>query len=232
MGNMPEWFAKTPEMCASDRWFSVADAGDKGTLAQRYLDALAVLQGETRPYFDDSAALTDAAEDGELTLDAGKVHRALHSHFVGDWIHAGYLPGDPSTHALGGRYWPTIPSERVVSVIKVGTQAAILKALGETNLDRMGMDSNTIAELFVPEQKVGIDTHGIRPLATSWNCVAPLGSDFFHANALRGPSIVELAIATPKPYEVSDFGVTIDRAASGELSLSVPNFNFEIAPEE
>ena len=224
MGNMPEWFAKTPEMCASDRWFSLAGTNNnKRELGKRYLDALAVLQGGPRTYFGSSVALNNAAQDRALKLDQTKVDRALDSHFRGDWIHASYTPSDSASHLLGGRYWPTIPSEKVVSVILAGTRAAILKALGETNLQIMQVHSDTIAALFVPEKKIDIDTHGIRPLATSWNCVAPLGSDFFAANALRGPSIVELAIATPKPYEVSDFDVTIDRALRGELSLDVTN---------
>ncbi len=45
-----------------------------------------------------------------------------------------------------------------------------------------------------------VDMDGVRSLAMSWNCVAPAGSDYFQVAALRGPSVVEFAIATPKPY--------------------------------
>jgi hypothetical protein len=34
----------------------------------------------------------------------------------------------------------------------------------------------------------------------SWNCVAATGEDYFEVDALRGPTVVELAIATPRPY--------------------------------
>ncbi len=34
----------------------------------------------------------------------------------------------------------------------------------------------------------------------SWNCVAPAGENFFEVDALRGPTVVEFAIATPRPY--------------------------------
>jgi hypothetical protein len=34
----------------------------------------------------------------------------------------------------------------------------------------------------------------------SWNCVAPTGDDYFEVDALRGPTVVELAIATSRPY--------------------------------
>ena len=223
MGNMPEWFAKTAEMCASDLYFSDEGTnGDRMLLGQRYLDALRRLQDQDpdHQYFGQSDAMDEAAGTQKLLLTPTKVHTALTEHFRGDWIHANYHPGGV-TDPPGGRYWPEIPSQRVVDVLKAGTQMAILKALGETNLQNMGLDQGRTNELFLPEKELQITTTGIRPLATSWNCVAPPGATFFTALALRGPSIVELAIATPRPVAVSTSGETFERAVRGDLPLIV-----------
>jgi hypothetical protein len=222
MGNMPEWFAKTPEMCASDLYFSEADAGNKLALGDRYVQALQALVSAPRGFFMGSKAL-DAAVVRGGPLDQAKVDHALNVHFHRDWINQHYNPADPATFNLGGRYWPTIPSETVLNVLQLGTFMAILKALGETNVQNMGVDPDTIHELFEPEHEAGVDTNGIRALATSWNCVAPPGSNFFEAAALRGPNVVELAIATPRPVALTRFAITIDRIGRDELSLAVPN---------
>jgi hypothetical protein len=232
MGNMPEWFAKTAEMCASDLYFSDEGTnGDRMLLGQRYLAALRRLQDPDpdHQYFGQSDAMNEAVGNQKLRLTSTKVHDALNSHFRGDWIHANYSPAVPVTDPPGGRYWPEIPSQRVVDVLNAGTKMAILKALGETNLRNMLPEETSqgttieerIAELFQPERELGITTTGIRPLATSWNCVAPPGAIFFSALALRGPSIVELAIATPRPVAVSTSGETFERAVRGDLPLNV-----------
>ncbi len=117
MGNMPEWFAKTPEMCASDLYFSEADAGNKLALGDRYVQALQALVSAPRGFFMGSKAL-DAAVVRGGPLDQAKVDHALNVHFHRDWINQHYNPADPATFNLGGRYWPTIPSETVLNVLQ------------------------------------------------------------------------------------------------------------------
>ena len=61
MGNMPEWFAKTAEMCASDLWFSeIGTGGDKVELGHRYLQALLAIEADPRGFFARSKALDHA----------------------------------------------------------------------------------------------------------------------------------------------------------------------------
>jgi hypothetical protein len=224
MGNMPEWFAKTAEMCASDLWFSeVGTNGDKVELGRRYIQALQALQADPRAFFGSSRALDNAPG-----FDPGRIDRSLNAHFHRDWIHRLYDPAVPATATLGGRYWPTIPSETVVDVLQVGTRMGILKALGEANLQNMGLAQDAIDDLFHYERGVEVETNGIRPLATSWNCVAAPGSNFFEATALRGPTVVELAIATPRPVALTRFAETFEKIGRGELSLDVPNFDVDI----
>jgi hypothetical protein len=49
---------------------------------------------------------------------------------------------------------------------------------------------------------------------------APAGSDYFEVAALRGPSIVEFAIATPKPYGHSWMMRVATRLIDGYYDLS------------
>jgi hypothetical protein len=221
MGNMPEWFAKTAEMAASDVWFSEKNAGGKAQLGERYLQALQALDAAPRAFFAQSVALDAAVTRGDGPLDQNRADHALNVHFRGDWIHERYDPGTAATARLGGRFWPTIPSEQVVDVLSMGTRMALLKGLGETNLLNMGMNQDTIETLFKLERDAGINTFGIRPMATSWNCVAPPGSGFFEAAALRGPSVVELAIATPRPVELTRFAILFELIGRDLLSLDV-----------
>ena len=59
MGSMPHWFAKTKEMAAFDRYFSVTDVDEKGLL-DRYVQALGRMS--TAQYFGRSDAL-DGRDD-------------------------------------------------------------------------------------------------------------------------------------------------------------------------
>jgi hypothetical protein len=189
MGQMPNWFAKTPEMITSDAYFSLASAGNEVTLIQRYETALQRLQAPD--YYRHS----DALQTGGWSAPA--VSASLGGHFRGDWIHTNYP--DPKFVGIGGRYWPQVPSTTVVDRIRHGTIIAIQKALGRAKL---GVTTSTsyADQIFAPEFANGVEVDGVRPLATSWVCIAPTGEDYFEVDALRGPSVVEFVIATPRPY--------------------------------
>jgi hypothetical protein len=192
MGGMPKWFAKTREMAAVDLYFSLQDAGSEADLVARYLQALTRLRSnfvENR-----SAALENTG------WDVSAVGASIGGHFVGDWIHQLY-PTDPAQHAhVGGRFWPQVASQTVVEHIRWGSMIAFHKALGRDNLSSRGVGNDYIDILFESEFHIGVNVDGVLPLAMSWNCVAATGEDYFEVDALRGPTVVELAIATPRPY--------------------------------
>jgi hypothetical protein len=191
MGGMPKWFAKTREMAAIDLYFSLQHAGSEADLEDRYLRALARLGSD---YVDRSDALKGTG------WKPSAIGAALGSHFVGDWIHQLY-PTHPAQYAqLGGRFWPQVGSQKVVERIRLGTTIAFHKALGRANLTSRGVGDDDIQELFESEFDIDVEVDGVLPLAMSWNCVAPTGEDYFEVDALRGPTVVELAIATPRPY--------------------------------
>jgi hypothetical protein len=188
MGGMPKWFAKTREMAAIDLYFSVQGAGSEADLVARYLKALTRLGSN---YVDNRS---DALEN--TGWDVSAVGASIGGHFVGDWIHQLY-PADPH---LGGRFWPQVASQKVVEHLRWGTMIAFHKALGRDNLLSRGVGSDYIAILFESEFHIDVEVDGVVPLAMSWNCVAATGEDYFEVDALRGPTVVELAIATPRPY--------------------------------
>lgn len=196
MGSMPNWFAKTKEMAAFDRYFSLIDV-DEQELRNRYLQALDRLRVDK--YFPQSDAL-DTEWAGRPSLDRD-LKMSLDGHFRGDWIHHLY-PTDPDQHgAKGGRFWPQVPSVDVLDRLRAGTVFAIHKALGDRELDSLGRSQDYRDQLWTAEREndIPIDD-GIRPVAMTWNCVAPAGENFFEVDALRGPSVVEFAIATPRPF--------------------------------
>ena len=55
MGSMPNWFAKTKEMAAFDRYFSTRDVDEKALL-DRYFAALARVQGDD--FYQQAASLS------------------------------------------------------------------------------------------------------------------------------------------------------------------------------
>jgi hypothetical protein len=189
MGGMPHWFAKTPEMVTCDAHFSLASAGDEVALIGRYKTALQRLQ--TSDYYTHS----DALQTGGWSAPA--VSASLGGHFRGDWIHTNYP--DPRFAGIGGRFWPQVPSTTVVDRIRYGTIIAIQKALGRAQLGAT-VSISYADQIFAPELADGVEVDGVRPLATSWVCIAPTGEDYFEVDSLRGPSVVEFAIATPRPY--------------------------------
>ena len=56
MGSMPNWFAKTKEMAAFDRYFSTRDVDEK-ELLDRYLQALARMN--TRHFYTGAERVAD-----------------------------------------------------------------------------------------------------------------------------------------------------------------------------
>ena len=197
MGSMPNWFAKTKEMAAFDRYFSLIDVDEKGLL-DRYHAALNRLAASRTGYYTSSDALnTQWAARPNLKQELAG---SLDAHFRGDWIHHQY-PKDPGRFGdVGGRFWPQVPSTRVLEMLRVGTIFAIHKAMGDTELVNLGLPDDYRHRLWRAEREndIAIDD-GVRPTAMSWNCVAPAGESYFEVDALRGPSVVEFAIATPRP---------------------------------
>src|SRR5215207_223963 len=101
MGSMPNWFAKTKEMAAFDRYFSTRDVSDK-ELLDRYLRALARMpRGDFYRRADALDTQWAAVPNKNL-----QTTMSLDRHFRGDWIHHQY-PDDPNTYgSQGGRFWP------------------------------------------------------------------------------------------------------------------------------
>ncbi len=189
MGGMPHWFAKTPEMITADAYFSLAGSGSEVALIGRYETALQRLQAS------DYYTRSDALQSSGWTAPA--MSASLGGHFRGDWIHPSYP--DPRFAGIGGRFWPQVPSTTVVDRIRFGTIIAIQKALGRARLGS-AIATNYVSQIFAPELANGVEVDGVRPLATSWVCIAPTGENYFEVDSLRGPSVVEFVIATPRPY--------------------------------
>jgi hypothetical protein len=213
MVSMPDWFAKTSEMIASDTYFSLADAGNDTELIARYKAALYRLDNEHATYGQRSKALEE-----KWSGDTSRIRRSLQHHFVGDWIYYRYYD-DPVMFANhGGAFWPQVPSWRVIELVREGTRLAIHKALGNaelTALDDARVTDKYLRDLWRPENENGVDIDGVRPLATSWNCVAPAGDTYFEVAALRGPSVVEFAMATPRPLGHSSMMHVVQRQIDG-----------------
>ena len=215
MAGMPDWFAKTREMAAMDMFFSVIGAKTKSGLIQRYTDVLIRLSNDPTRYGTASKAMRG-------TMSAQQTQLSLGNHFAPDWVHPLYFKSPADHGHLGGLYWPTIPSSTVIDEIREGVEIAVQKALGDSELAKLGFTEDYRAALWEQEHANGIPVDGVLPLATSWNCVAPTGSDFFDVAALRGPSIVELAIATPQPYGISMTRRLRSRVQSQQLAPLTP----------
>jgi len=221
MGSMPNWFAKTKEMAAFDRYFSLIDVDEKGLL-DRYQTALTRFQRRGDDYYQNPDALTtqwSARPNMRAELGA-----SIDGHFRGDWIHHLY-PTDPARYGgVGGRFWPQVGSKHVLDMLRVGVTTAIHKAMGETELVNLGLPEDYRYRLWRAEREneIAIDD-GIRPVAMSWNCVAPAGDDFFEVDALRGPSVVEFAVATPRPYGHGTVMGVVDDVREGVISLVPPD---------
>ncbi len=73
--------------------------------------------------------------------------------------------------------------------------------MGDTELANLGLSMEYRERLWKAEvdNEIEVDD-GIRGIVMSWNCVAPAGENYFEVDALRGPTVVEFAIATPRPF--------------------------------
>lgn len=221
MGSMPHWFAKTKEMAAFDRYFSTRDVDEAG-LRDRYLRALGRLQGAN--YFAQSDALD--TEWRSLPTARRMMRVSLDKHFRGDWIHHRYQD-DPATYGgAGGRFWPQVPSTDVLDRLRAGVMVAIHKALGDPELDALKLDPEYRDTLWEAEDDNGIAIDdGMRGIALSWNCVAPAGDNFFEVDALRGPTVVEFSIATPRPYGHASVMGVADDLRTGRINLGNEPFS-------
>lgn len=221
MGSMPNWFAKTREMAAFDRYFSTVDVDEQG-LRDRYLRALGRVAGRGQ-FFARSEALE--TEWKTLANPTRALRMSLDEHFRSDWIHHLYDPDDPASDgSLGGRFWPQVSSVDVLEHLRAGVTFAIHKALGDTELAALGIDEDYRDRLWKAERdnNIPIDD-GIRAIAMSWNCVAPAGEAFFEVDALRGPTVVEFAIATPRPFGHSTVIAITDDLRVGRISFAPPS---------
>lgn len=188
MAHMPDWFAKTPEMMAMDRYYSgLTTRGDFDAeeLKQRYLEALGDVRAPSQS-FEGSKALKKEAPH--------LVAPGLTKHFRRDWL----CPDDPFSTDRGGKFWPNLPSRDVLEGLKFGMEDALKRALGRPNIPSSMANDKELDDLFDEDERNDIDTSNVLPLITSWNCVAPRGSKFFDTKAIRGPTAVEWSIGTPK----------------------------------
>lgn len=214
MGSMPNWFAKTKEMAAFDRYFSTRDVTEDDLLG-RYQMALERMQVDD--YYSKAASLDTEGKD----LTARRMRMSLDEHFRGDWIHHQY-PDDPAKFGdQGGRFWPQVASQDVIDRLRAGVVFAIHKAMGDPKLDKLPQDYRDRLWKAEHENGIAIDD-GLRGIALSWNCVAPAGEDFFEVEALRGPTVVEFAIATPRPFGHSTVMAMADDVRTGHLSFAPP----------
>ncbi len=114
-------------------------------------------------------------------------------------------------------------SHDVIDRLRAGVVFAIHKAMGDTELINLGLPEEYRERLWKAERENDIDIDdGIRGVALSWNCVAPAGDDYFEVDALRGPTVVEFAIATPRPYGHSSVMAMADDLRTGRISFAPP----------
>src|SRR5215471_11729092 len=152
MGSMPHWFAKTKEMAAFDRYFSLLEVSEKGLL-DRYSQALDRLSSRAGDYYTGSDALQH-----EWRAKANiqrEMEGSLDAHFRGDWIHLND-GRDPRFDHIGGRFWPQVPSSHVVQYLRLGTIMAIHKAMGDTELENLGLGEDYRYRLWKSERDNGI----------------------------------------------------------------------------
>ena len=192
MSTMPHWLAKTPEMIAMDRWFSAGP-----NLVDHYNAAIASINagknGNVLPAV--SAVLNDAAQHNRLPGGAAGVGNAFR-HLGKDWLN----PTNPSS---GGRFWPHVPTFMIITWLQEGVLAAARKGLGWTAAVSRGEVPEDLFESELDDSKLTeAELTGELPLVTTWVCTAPAGTGSIEVDALRGPTVVELIIATPQPQLV------------------------------
>jgi len=183
MPTMPYWMNKTPEMIAMDRWFRDPGVPD---LVTKYTTTINKVLTSQRSRV---LPATSDVLDHEMP---GKQLGAL-GHFGTDWLN----PTNPSS---GGSFWPHVPTFTIISWFQIGVLHAARKGLGRTELLNLGEDPD---QVFEPEKKWGqmtdADLDGVLPLVTTWVCSSPPGTGTVEVDAVRGPTAVEMIIATPQP---------------------------------
>jgi len=172
-----------------DQWFSLEDAGSEAALATRYQDAIGrVTQPSSNVLTGNAASLTNKLSGGTNAVN--------HSfqHFDSDWLNFANL-------SSGGDFWPQIPSWSIVIWLRQGVLSAAKKALGVNYLSGPA----EAALLFKYEEEVDpVDPRDrVLPLITCWVCTSGPGTGGFEVDAVRGPTAVQLVIATPAPYQQS-----------------------------
>jgi hypothetical protein len=114
------------------------------------------------------------------------------THFDKDWLNLTNLNS-------GGDFWPQIPTWQILIWLRQGVLSAAKKALGATRLvNELGADPELVylAET-VTDPADPRDT--VLPLTTIWVCTGNHSSAGFEVDAVRGPTSVEMVIATPPP---------------------------------
>lgn len=187
MSTMPHWLAKTPEMVAMDRWFS-------DDLVNRYNAAITSVEASKNANVlpGASAALNDAVTKSTFPDGAAGVFGAFR-HLGTDWLN----PTNPSS---GGRFWPHVPTFLIITWLQEGVLTAARKGLGWTAIENRGERPQDLFKSEIDDSQLDrSDLEGERPLVTSWVCTAPAGTGSIEVDAIRGPTVVELVIATPQP---------------------------------
>jgi hypothetical protein len=178
---MPYWLAKTSEMVAMDRWFSYAGGTTEAQLVQRYQDAITrVTAGGPDLLTSGSASIASIGDPGAA---------AAMTHFGSDWLNLENLNS-------GGAFWPQIPTWQIIIWLRQGIVSAAQKALGVHHLAAADVPTVYKAEL---ETDPDDPRDSVLPLTTIWVCTGNVSSAGFEVDAVRGPSTVEMVIATPPP---------------------------------
>jgi hypothetical protein len=191
MTGMPKyWLNKIPAMLAMDRYFS---GSDRTALAQRYTKAINSLQHKPNVWTSPGDSIAGMGGNLQDTMD----------HFDADWLNLNNL-------SSGGHYWPHIPTFQILVNLRQGIIAGATKGLGWTHL------ANAVGGALPPpslvfEKELDPDEGAMQPseleevlpMVTSWVCTSPPGTGGFQVDAVRGPSVVEVIIATPWPMPQS-----------------------------
>jgi hypothetical protein len=199
LGNMPTWYVKTKEMAAFDRYFSMVDVDADGLL-ERYRTTLERFEQRATEFFRDPDALTTQWK-GRASMRAD-LTASIDEHFMGDWVHESFGQNPHEFAAQGGKFWPNIASSRVIDGLREGVTTAIHKAMGDAALRDLGMDDDYCSQLWKTEREHGMEVDdGVRPCAMSWLIAQSRDDDFFETGVVRGPTVVELVLITPKPAD-------------------------------
>jgi hypothetical protein len=186
MSTMPIWLAKTKEMVAMDRWFSLDHAGGEAGLVKRYQQAIARVTASDDGVLRGGSSSLTLQPGGKPELDKSFMH------FNEDWMNFNNL-------SSGGNFWPQIPTWSIIIWLRQGILTAARKALGSTFVP------NPAAEKWLFRYEIendpDDDRKAVLPLVTCWVCTGSPGGGNFEVDAVRGPTAVQLVIATPAPYQ-------------------------------